>query len=78
MWLEKALKLNKKLGNQVDLAAGYNNIASIYQAQGDLPQAIAYFEKSLAIVAYTKDPQAIQEHVVSQEWFQDEEVIVLD
>ncbi|WOF16133.1 ATP-dependent helicase [Methanoplanus sp. FWC-SCC4] len=32
-------------------------------------------EKSLAIVAYTKNPEAVKNHVLSEEWFSEDEVI---
>ncbi len=32
-------------------------------------------EKSLAIVAYTKDPKAVKQFVISQNWFVEDEVI---
>jgi len=34
----------------MSLAKSYNNIAYVYAAKGDLTQAVAYFEKSLAIL----------------------------
>ena len=34
-------------------------------------------EKSLAIVAYSQDPQAVKNHAVSSSWFKDDEVVLL-
>jgi DNA helicase-2/ATP-dependent DNA helicase PcrA len=35
-------------------------------------------EKSLAVVAYTKEPALVKDHVLSQEWFSEDEVVELD
>ena len=34
-------------------------------------------EKSLAIVAYSQDPQAVKEHAIASKWFIDDEIILL-
>lgn len=34
-------------------------------------------EESLAVVAYTKDPEKVKEHAVAQEWFAEDEIVVL-
>ncbi|WP_369434147.1 hypothetical protein [Psychromonas sp. MME1] len=34
-------------------------------------------EKSLAIVAYSQDPQAVKKHAIASKWFIDDEVILL-
>ncbi len=33
-------------------------------------------ERSLALLAYTKEPERIKQHVVNQGWFQDHEIIL--
>ena len=34
-------------------------------------------EKSLAIVAYSQDPQAVKKHAISSKWFIENEIVLL-
>ena len=35
-------------------------------------------EKSLAIVAYSSNPERVRNHVLSESWFEENEVVVMD
>jgi tetratricopeptide (TPR) repeat protein len=42
-------EISQEIGNKAGEGATLNNIASIYQAQGDYTTALTYFTESLAI-----------------------------
>ncbi len=49
LYYNQGLKINETIKNYRDLIASYNNVANVYQNQGDLSKALLYQQKSLAL-----------------------------
>jgi len=56
---QKALKINKKVGDKQVEACNFGNIGLIYREKGDLDQSIKYHRKALKIDKEIKDRQGV-------------------
>ena len=55
--LEKAAQVFERMGNQGDYATTLNNLAALYQAQGNYAQAEPLYQRALAIYEQVLGPQ---------------------
>ena len=58
-YYERALKIQKELGDFKGEAVSYNNIGLVYYNQGDIPKSLDYFHASLKIKRKTGDKKGI-------------------
>ncbi|MEM3846634.1 MAG: tetratricopeptide repeat protein [Candidatus Parvarchaeota archaeon] len=65
MYDDRALTLNRELGDTSAEAANLSNIAGIYQSKGDLDKALNYYEKSLNLTTSERGRAAIYNNIAT-------------
>lgn len=71
----------KLFGAKILSNTDINNIENGKDSSIDRTRRLFYVtcsraEKSLAIVAYTKNPEAVKNHVISENWFNEDEILI--